>query len=102
MAIYSSDGKKLLNVEYDVVPQVGDIIDGMRVLSVDMKTHEEYAVFLLEPNTRITCYVFDEIFILPSLLIFFTLSSCFDLQKITFFDLKFNNLYFSIGLLSSK
>lgn len=64
MAIYSSDGKKLLNVEFDVVPRVGDIIDGMRVLSVDIKRHEEYAVFLLEPNTRITCYVFDEIFII--------------------------------------
>ncbi|QOP44287.1 hypothetical protein FJR45_10170 [Sulfurimonas sediminis] len=64
MAIYSSDGKKLLNVEFDVTPQVGDIVDSMRVLSVNQKENEEYAVFLLEPNTRVTCYVFDEIFII--------------------------------------
>jgi hypothetical protein len=35
----------------------------MRVLSVNSKNSEEYAVFLLEPNTRVTCYVFDEIYI---------------------------------------
>ncbi|UCM99876.1 hypothetical protein LCX93_10155 [Sulfurimonas sp. SWIR-19] len=64
MAIYSSDGKKLLNVEFDVTPQVGDIVDSMRVLSVNQKESEEYAVFLLEPNTRVTCYIFDEIFII--------------------------------------
>ena len=64
MASYSSDGKKLLNVEYDYVPQINDIIDGMRVLSVNAKSSDEYAVFLLEPNTRVTCYIFDEIFIL--------------------------------------
>lgn len=64
MAIYNSDGKKLIDVEYDVIPQINDIIDGMRVLSVNSKDDEEYAVFLLEPNTRITCYIFDEIFIL--------------------------------------
>jgi hypothetical protein len=65
MAIYHSDGKKLMDVEYDVVPQINDIIDGMRVLSVDMKNIEEYAVFLLEPLSRhIICYIFDEIFII--------------------------------------
>jgi len=64
MAIYMSDGKKLINVEYDVTPQVGDIVDGMRVLSVNRQTNEEYAVFLLEPNTRVTCYIFDEVFII--------------------------------------
>ena len=64
MAIYNSDGKKLVDVEYDVVPQVGDIIDTMRVLSTDYNAENEYAVFLLEPNTRVTCYVFDEIFII--------------------------------------
>lgn len=64
MAIYNSDGKKLLNVEYDVVVNVGDMVDGMRVLSVDVRSDEEYAVFLLEPNTRVTCYIFDEIFII--------------------------------------
>jgi len=64
MAIYSSDGKKLINVEFDVTPQVGDIVDSMRVLSVNKKNNDEYAVFLLEPNTRVTCYIFDEIFII--------------------------------------
>ncbi|SFV60519.1 hypothetical protein MNB_SM-4-583 [hydrothermal vent metagenome] len=64
MAIYNSDGKKLIDVEYDVTPQINDTIDGMLVLSVNAKDNEEYAVFLLEVNTRITCYIFDEIFIL--------------------------------------
>ncbi len=64
MAIYSSDGKKLINVEFDVTPQVGDIVDSMRVLSVNIKNNDEYAIFLLEPNTRVTCYIFDEIFII--------------------------------------
>jgi len=64
MSIYSSDGKKLVGVEYDVVPQVGDIIDTMRVLSIDYNREGEYAVFLLEPNTRVTCYILDEIFII--------------------------------------
>ena len=63
MAIYHSDGKKLVDVEYDVIPQISDVIDGMRVLSVHSKSDDEYAVFLLEPNTKVTCYVFDEIFI---------------------------------------
>ena len=65
MAIYQSDGKKLIDVEYDVVPQINDIIDGMRVLSVDMRSLEEYAVFLLDPlSRRVICYIFDEIFII--------------------------------------
>ncbi len=64
MATYESDGKKLINVEYDVIPKIGDIIDGMRVLSVDIRSEEEIGVFLLELNTRVTCYVFDEIFII--------------------------------------
>jgi len=64
MAIYTSDGKKLIDVEYDIVPQINDIIDEMRVLSVDLNSDNEYAVFLLEPNARISCYVFDEIFII--------------------------------------
>ncbi len=64
MAIYTSDGKKLINVEFDVTPQVGDIVDSMRVLSVNKKSNDEYAVFLLELNTRVTCYIFDEVFII--------------------------------------
>ena len=63
MASYFSDGKKLLNVEYDFIVSVGDEIDGMRVLSVDIRSMDEIGVFLLEPNGMVTCYVFDEIFI---------------------------------------
>ena len=64
MAVYYSNTKKLLNVEYDVIPEVNDIIDGMRVLSTDRRSFEEYAVFLLEPSSKISCYVFDEVFII--------------------------------------
>ena len=63
MAIYNSDGRKLIDVEYDVIIEIGDMVDSMRVLSVNARNNEEYAVFLLEPNTRVTCYIFDEIFI---------------------------------------
>ena len=64
MSTCISDGKKLIGVEYDYIPQLNDMIDGMRVLSVNSKSDEEYAVFLLEPNTKVTCYIFDEIFII--------------------------------------
>ncbi len=64
MAIYATDGKKLIDVEYDVIIEVNDMLDGMRVLSVNKKSDEEYAVFLLEPNTKVTCYIFDEVFII--------------------------------------
>jgi hypothetical protein len=64
MASYNSDGRKLLNCEYDYVPQINDIIDSMRVLSVTSNGNGELAVFLLEPTTRVTCYIFDEIFII--------------------------------------
>ncbi len=63
MATYATDGKKLIDVEYDVIIEINDILDGMRVLSIDRKS-EEYAVFLLEPNTKVTCYIFDEVFII--------------------------------------
>ena len=64
MATYNSDGKKLLDCEYDYIPQPNDIIDSMRVLSVNDRGDGEIAVFLLESTTRVTCYIFDEIFIL--------------------------------------
>ena len=63
MAVYVSDGKKLLDVEYDDIPGINDIIDGMRVLSTDKRAEDENAMFLLEPNGNVCCYVFDEIFI---------------------------------------
>jgi len=63
MKIYNSDGKKLVNAEYDEIVEVNDIIDGMKVISVQSKSNEEYAVFLLEASTKVTCYIFDEVFI---------------------------------------
>jgi len=82
VAIYQSDGKKLLDVEYDVVPQINDIIDGMRVLSVDMRSIEEYAVFLLEPlSRRVICYIFDEIFIIGKSDEFETLNDAIEAWK---------------------
>jgi hypothetical protein len=82
VAIYQSDGKKLIGVEYDTVPQINDIIDGMRVLSVDMKSIEEYAVFLLEPvSRRIICYIFDEIFIIGKSDEFETLNDAIEAWK---------------------
>ena len=78
MAIYYSDGKKLVDVEYDTLVEVGDVVDGMRVLSVQSKTPEEYAVFLLEPSTRVTCYVFDEVYIIGKAESFASLSEAID------------------------
>ena len=78
MAIYYSDGKKLVDVEYDTLVEVGDVVDGMRVLSVQSKTPEEYAVFLLEPSTRVTCYIFDEVFIIGKAESFESLNEAID------------------------
>ena len=63
MALFTSDEKRLLNVEYDDTPNVNDIVDGMRVLSKNERD-EEYCIFLLEKNGTICCYVLDEIYIL--------------------------------------
>jgi hypothetical protein len=64
MASYTSDGKKLINVEYDVIPVLNDTIDGMMVISTDTRSADEYAVFMMELNGSICCYVFDEVFII--------------------------------------
>ena len=66
MATYTSDGRKLMNVEYDDIPTTNDIVDGMRVLSTDKRAEDENALFLLEQYGKITCYVLDEIFIVGS------------------------------------
>ena len=63
MATYISDGKKLINVEYDDIPDINDIVDSMRVISKDERD-DEYAIFLLESNGNICCYVLNEIYIL--------------------------------------
>lgn len=63
MKSYRSDGKKLLDVEYDDQPVLNDVVDGMRVISTDRRSAEEYALFLLEPDGRVGCYVLDETYI---------------------------------------
>lgn len=63
MANYISDGKQLLNTEYDAVVEVGDTVDNMIVLSTNEKSKDEFGVFLLQTNGEVSCYVFDEIFI---------------------------------------
>ena len=63
MTNYLSDGKQLLNAEYDAIVEVGDTIDNMRVLSTNLKSKDEFGVFLLQTNGEVSCYVFDEIFI---------------------------------------
>lgn len=63
MASYVSDGKQLINVEYDVIPQLNDMVDGMRIISTDRRADDEYAIFLQELNQSVCCYVLDEVFI---------------------------------------
>ena len=63
MAVYTSNGRQLLDVEYDAIVEVNDIVDGMRVLSKDVRD-DEYVVFMLELNGNVCCYVFDEVFII--------------------------------------
>lgn len=64
MANYTSDGKKLINVEYDVIPQINDYVDGMMVISTDRRSIDEYAIFLQNLNGTVSCYVLDEVFII--------------------------------------
>ncbi len=63
MSVYASDGKKLINIEYDDIPTINDTVDGMRVLSTDKRAEDENALFMLETNGNICCYILDEIFI---------------------------------------
>ncbi len=63
MSVYVSDGKKLIDIEYDDIPTINDSVDGMRVLSTDKRAEDENALFMLELNGNICCYVLDEIFI---------------------------------------
>ena len=66
MPSYTSDGKKLINTEYDTVVQINDMVDGMMVISVDKRAEDEYAIFLQNLNGTVSCYVLDEVFILGS------------------------------------
>jgi len=60
MATYISDGKKLLDVEYDVIVHVNDSIDGMRVIHKYEASSNETALFLLELGGYVSCYILDE------------------------------------------
>ena len=60
MATYISDGKKLLDVEYDVIVDINDSIDGMRVIHKYVASANETALFLLELGGYISCYILDE------------------------------------------
>ncbi|WP_324172308.1 hypothetical protein [Sulfurimonas sp.] len=64
MSVYISDGKKLIDIEYDDIPTINDMVDGMRVLSTDKRAEDENALFMLESNGNICCYILDEIFII--------------------------------------
>jgi len=81
MATYISDGRKLLDVEYDDIPNINDIVDGMRVLSTDKKSEDENALFMLELNGNICCYVLDEIFIIGKVSGFENLVDAIDAWK---------------------
>ena len=64
MANYKSDGKKLIDVEYDDIPTLNDIVDGMMVISTDKRSIDENALFLQALDRTVTCYVLDEIYII--------------------------------------
>ena len=80
MATYISDGKKLLDVEYDDIVEINDVVDGMRVISKDIRG-DEYIVFLLELSGNICCYVFDEVFIIGKVTGFETISDALEAWK---------------------
>jgi hypothetical protein len=63
MKRYQSDGRKILDVEFDERPQVSDFFNGMPIMSVHEKSADEYALFVLEPDATVGVYVLDEIFI---------------------------------------
>ncbi|MEA2110517.1 MAG: hypothetical protein U9P71_00565 [Campylobacterota bacterium] len=62
MKQYQSDGKKLLHVEYDDQPGVGDIVDGMSVISANERDGD-LALFLQDSNGQVGVFVLDEIYI---------------------------------------
>lgn len=80
MATYISNSKELLDVEYDDIVEINDMVDGMRVISKDVRG-EEYAVFMLELSGNICCYVFDEVFIIGRVSGFETLSDAIQAWK---------------------
>lgn len=72
MKQYHSEGKKLVNVEYDDQPRVGDTVDGMNVISTNTRQND-LALFLQEDNGNVGVFVLDEIYIVGRVLGFETL-----------------------------
>ena len=82
MAVFTSDGKKLLNVEYDDTPNINDTVDEMMVISKDISdSQDEYAIFLLEPTGNVCCYVLDEIYIIGKESGFYSLPKAYEAWK---------------------
>ncbi len=72
MKHYRSNGKKLLHVAYDDRPDVGDSIDGMKVISTHTQA-SDYALFLQEDSGQVGVYVLDDIYIVGRVFGFDTL-----------------------------
>ncbi len=72
MKQYHSDGKKLLHVDYDDQPGVGDFVDGMNVISINVK-ERDLALFLQENSGQVGVYVLDDIYIVGRVFGFDTL-----------------------------
>lgn len=72
MKNYQSDGTRLTNVEFDDRPGVGDLVDGMLVLSVNERS-DGYAVFIQEPNLHVGVLVLDDNYIIGRVFGFETL-----------------------------
>ncbi len=62
MKQYQSDGKKLLHVEYDDQPSVGDVVDGMNIISSNERDGD-LALFLQEAHGYVGVYILDETYI---------------------------------------
>ncbi|RUM63941.1 MAG: hypothetical protein DSZ03_04750 [Sulfurimonas sp.] len=72
MKHYHSDGKKLLHVAYDDHPGVGDLIDGMHILSTHTR-ESDLALFFQEDSGQIGVYVLDDNYIVGRVFGFDTL-----------------------------
>jgi hypothetical protein len=77
MKHYQSDGKKLLHVEYDEQPCVGDTLDSMNIISANERDGD-LALFLQEFDGNVAVFVLDEIFIVGRVSGFETLVDAVD------------------------
>jgi hypothetical protein len=77
MKQYQSDGKKLLHVEYDDQPHVGDVLDSMSIISTNERDGD-LALFLQEFDGNVAVFVLDEIYIVGRVSGFETLVDAVD------------------------